>query len=233
MRARTRKNDRPGRPIADPSRDTRALLLNAATGLFAQQGVAATTFATIAHRAGLTSAMVHYYFPDRDQLLDAVVDERLVPFIHAVWDPVAPSLPPRELVAGVVHRLLQQITLAPWVPSTWMREILTDGGLLRQRIFRRLPFDKLRQVAHAIANAQKNQTVNPDVDPLLLVFSAFGLVMLHAATMKMWSEVFQRPQLNTEELQRHITGLLLEGLHADISHQPRSAPHSRTGRHKP
>ncbi len=150
-----------GRPLADPDRDTRALLLKAATELFAEQGVAATSFSTIARRAGLTPAMVHYHFDDREQLIDAVVDERLVPFITNVWDPVQPGEAPAEILRGVVQRLLEQIQQAPWVPSTWMREILNEGGLLRSRILRRLPIEKVRVVGRAIARGQASGTVNP------------------------------------------------------------------------
>ncbi|WZB75538.1 TetR/AcrR family transcriptional regulator [Achromobacter insuavis] len=60
-------------------------LLDIATDLFATQGVAATRLAHIAERAGFTSAMLHYYFKSRDQLLDAVVLERVVPVIGYVW----------------------------------------------------------------------------------------------------------------------------------------------------
>ena len=67
------------------------LLLTAATDLFAEHGVAATSFTTIARRARLTPAMIHYYFADRDQLIDALVDERFVPFIAYVWGPVEPG----------------------------------------------------------------------------------------------------------------------------------------------
>ena len=67
-RKRTRSTEGPGRPFADPDWDTRTQLLNAAAELFAEQGVAATSFTTIARRAGLTPAMVHYHFSDREQL---------------------------------------------------------------------------------------------------------------------------------------------------------------------
>ncbi len=201
-----------GRPLADPDRDTRALLLNAATELFAEHGVAATSFSTIARRAGLTPAMVHYHFDDREQLIDAVVDERLVPVITYVWDPVQPGDAPAEILRGVVHRLLEQIQQAPWVPSTWMREILNEGGLLRGRMLRRLPIEKVRIVGEAIARGQASGTVNRDLDPLLVVFSTLGLVMLHMATIRVWAEVFQRPPLDVSTMQRHITGLLLQGL---------------------
>ena len=89
----------PGRPATDPLHDARNLLLAAATSLFAKQGVAATTFANIAQEAGLTPAMVHYYFKDREQLLDAVVDERLAPLIVSVWKPVSELDRPSELIS--------------------------------------------------------------------------------------------------------------------------------------
>jgi hypothetical protein len=41
---------------------TRESLLDAAVALFAEQGVAATSSAKIAARAGVTPAMVHYHF---------------------------------------------------------------------------------------------------------------------------------------------------------------------------
>ncbi len=201
-----------GRPVADPDRDTRALLLNAATELFAEHGVAATGFSTIARRAGVTPAMVHYHFHDREQLIDAVVDERLVPLITYVWDPVQPGDVPEDILRGVVKRMLEQIQQAPWVPSTWMREILNEGGLLRGRMLRHLPVEKVRVVGRAIARGQAAGTVNHDLNPLLVVFSTLGLVMLHMATLNIWAEVFNRPPLDLKAMQRHITGLLLRGL---------------------
>src|ERR1035438_4588675 len=184
MSGRAHRSDRPGRPVASPHRDARELLISAATDLFAEHGVAATSFSTIAKRAGLTSAMVHYYFADREQLLDVVVDERLCPFIDYVWGPVKPGGDPAEVIAGVVTRLLRGIERAPWVPSTWLREILNEAGLLRGRALRRIPFDKVRIVAKAIREGQASQALNPDVNPLLVVFSMLGLVMLHMATVK-------------------------------------------------
>ena len=207
-----RTTERPGRPLANPDRDTRALLIRAAAELFAEQGVAATTLTTIARRAGLTPAMVHYHFKDRDQLVDAVVDERLAPLISYVWSPLSADDDPATMLVGVVERLLEQIERAPWIPSTWMREVLNENGLLRSRLLRRLPFDKISQFSQAIASAQANGNVNPNLEPLLVVFSTLGLVMVHMATRELWTEAFQRPPLDRKAIQRHIAGLMLHGL---------------------
>ena len=201
-----------GRPRARDQRDARELLLNGATELFAANGVAATTLLMIAKQAGFTPAMLHYYFENRDQLLDAVVDERVMRFISHVWDPVLPEAEPLVAIPELVGRLLDIIERMPWVPPLWVREVLNEGGLLRERVQRRLPYEKVKWLGSAIAGGQANGTLNPDVDPLLAVSSTVGLVMLHAATIKPWAEQFGRGPLARQSLQRHITGLLVDGL---------------------
>ena len=212
MKTRSKSIRPPGRPSATGKYDAREYLLDAATELFAVQGVAATTFATIAKRAGLTPAMLHYYFKDRDQLLDAVVQERLLRLVSGVWDPVDPGADASESIRGIVERLLEGIEKMPWIPSTWMREVLNEDGLLRERILRHLPYQKVQSVATAIASGQKQESLNPDLDPLLTVFSTLGLVMLHMASVKMWAQAFHREPLSRQSIQRHVTGLLLDGL---------------------
>ena len=202
----------PGRPIASIDGETRQLLLGTATELFAEQGVAATTFALIAQRAGLTPAMMHYYFADRDALIDAVVHERLAPLIASVWDPVRPHDSAPTILRGVVERLLEGIERNPWLPSTWMREVLNEGGLLRDRVLRRLPLERVRLVGQAMIKGQKDGTVHADLDPILIVFSALGLVMLHSATARFFAEIFHRDVPARKTLQRHITGVLLHGI---------------------
>ena len=202
----------PGRPTTTSGLYAREKLLEAATELFAKQGVAATTFAMIAERAGLTPAMLHYYFSDREQLLDAVVEERLSPLIAAVWGPVAAGEGPAELMRGIVERMLAGIEEMPWVPSTWMREVLNEGGLLRGRVLRHLPFEKIRALSRSVAKAQAAGMANAEIDPGLIVFSLIGLVMMHMATINLWAEVFARKAPGREALSRHITGLLIRGL---------------------
>jgi TetR/AcrR family transcriptional regulator len=212
VKTRSKSVRSPGRPAATGRYDAREHLLNAATELFAVQGVAATTFAMIAKRARLTPAMLHYYFKDRDQLLDAVVEERLLRLVSHVWNPVEVGADAAESIRGIVERLLERIEKMPWIPSTWMREVLNEDGLLRERILRHLPHDKVQSVAEAIVAGQKRKSLNLELDPLLTVFSTLGLVMLHVASVKVWTQAFHREPLSRQSIQRHVTGLLLDGL---------------------
>jgi TetR/AcrR family transcriptional regulator len=187
--------------------------LSAAVELFAQQGVAATTFAMIAERAALTPAMLHYYFEDRERLLDAVVQERMAPVIARVWEPVTADTPATVLIRGVVERLLDGIERMPWIPSTWIREVLNEGGMLRTRVLRHVPFDKVRIVSAAIQREQAARKLSRNVDPVLIIFSVLGLVMVHCATVRFWADTFHQQAPTRTVLQRHITSLLIDGLH--------------------
>jgi len=210
---------RPGRPAARLKRDARDLLLAAATELFAMHGVAATSFAMIAKRAGLTPAMVHYYFLNRGQLLDSVAEERIVPLIALVWGPVNAGDSPAEIVRGVVERMLAGIEQMPWIPSTWMREVLNESGLLRSRVIRHLPFDKLKILGQSVAGGQAGNAINANLNPGLIVFSTIGLVMVHLATVLFWAEIFESEPPNNEALRLQITSLLLNGLKPGASAQ--------------
>lgn len=217
----------PGRPLAGAEGQTREMLLEAATRLFAERGVAATTFALIAERAGLTPAMVHYYFRDRDALIDAVVNERLAPLILSVWEPVQPGDPAPAILRGVIERLLAGIERHPWVPSTWMREVLNEDGLLRGRVLRHLPLDKVRLLGEAMLRGQKTGSVHADLDPVLIIFSTLGLAMLHSATVRFFAEIFHREVPDRKTLQRHITALLLHGVERDVPLSRQTAGHTR------
>lgn len=210
--AKTRSRRSPGRPARRLDLAARDRLMGAATNLFAEHGVAATTFALIAKSAGLTPAMMHYYFRDRDHLLDAVTEERLAPLIASVWGPVEPGAEPAEIIRGVVKRMLEGIARMPWIPAVWMREVLNEGGLLRSRMVRTFPFDKVRLLTESIAHGQACDAINQDLDPVLIVFSALGLVMMHSATVQFFAGVFHREPPDEQTICRHVTALLLHGL---------------------
>ncbi|MDN0075191.1 TetR/AcrR family transcriptional regulator [Crenobacter sp. SG2303] len=207
----------PGRPAADQAHpDLREQLLDAATALFADEGIAATTMGKIAAQAGVTPAMVHYYFTNRDQLLDAVVDERVMRIVAYVWGGTvgqgeADAL---ELVIGLVERLIDSAEHQPWLPPLWVREVLNEGGLLRERMLSRLPFDRLQWLAERVAVGQRAGQINPAIEPRLVFLSVLGLTLLPLATARTWQRVPPLAGLGRDALQRHVVALLMSGLAA-------------------
>ncbi|HYL01006.1 MAG TPA: TetR/AcrR family transcriptional regulator [Steroidobacteraceae bacterium] len=197
-----------GRPPQGTTADARAQLLDAALVLFAEHGVAGTTIAGIAARAGVTPAMVHYYFSNRGRLLDAVAQERLRQIVTAVWSPVVETDEVVPMLRGLVQRILSATELHPWLPSLWLREVVSEGGQLRERLLRILPFEYVRHLIGAVASAQSRGEVSPLLEPRLVLLSVLGLTFLPLATMRLWQAVPVLQGVEREDVARHAEALL-------------------------
>lgn len=79
--------DRPARVVKDPD-VRRDEIVAAARELFAEQGVVGTTFNDIARRVGVTRGLVYHYFPEKQALVEHVLDEWTEEFVTELraWD---------------------------------------------------------------------------------------------------------------------------------------------------
>lgn len=196
--------------------DVRARLLDAAVRLFAEQGVAGTAVAEIAARAGVTSAMVHYYFKTKDQLLDAVVAEKLVgEFIASVAGALdRGGFDPLALVEQLVWRIVEASDAWPWLPPLWVREVISQGGALRDKLIQRVDLGKPARFKAGIAAAQKAGRVNPGIHPQLTFMSIMALTMLPLSMAKDWDRIPLIGRVSKQDLGRHVVALLKHGLAA-------------------
>lgn len=203
-----------GRPTAE-SPDLRPQLLDAAIACFARSGIAATSLRAIAAEAGVTPALLHYYFGDKDQLLQAVVDERLQPVFGAIRTAI---LGADDDVAGLVAAFVRGMTTAieqhPWLPPLWVREVLCEGGALRGLLLDsqmpRLP----QLLAQRFEQARQAGRLNADLDPRLLVTSLMGLTLFPAAGAPIWRRVFDADDIDGAAMHDHAIALLDRGIEA-------------------
>lgn len=194
--------------------DVRAKLLAAAVVRFAEHGVAGTTVAEIAARAQVTSAMVHYYFKTKDQLLDAVVEEKLVgefiAFVVGALDAAEPD--PCVLTERLVRRIVAASDRMPWLPPLWIREVISEGGALRQKLIRRINLEHPERFKTRIAAAQKRGRVNPELNPQLLFMSIIALTMVPLSMVRSWDRIPLIGKITKADLTRHVLALLRHGL---------------------
>lgn len=203
---------RPGRP-AQGDADLREHLLDAALAAFASDGVRATSLKSIAARAGVTPALVHYYFGSRDALQGAVIEERFMQVALALRGLLgAPDQPPRELISGFVAGVHALVERFPWLPVIWVREILTEGGALRELLVSRIAPMVPQALAERFARAQSRGEINPRLDPRFLVVSLIGLTLFPLAAEGIWRRVFPDGALDHALLRRHTLALLDSGL---------------------
>ncbi len=210
--ARTTKPRAPGRP-AGKSADQRERLLDAAIACFVRQGISATSLRAIASEAGVTPALLHYYFGDKAQLVDALVEERMLAGFATLRERVlAAGDDVADTVAAFVCGVTEVMKVYPWWPQLWVREVLCEGGALRDLLVTRIAPQITRTIVARFAAAQARGALNADLDPRLLMTSLVGLTLLPAAGAPIWRALFDAEDLGLDDVRRHAIALLDRGL---------------------
>jgi TetR/AcrR family transcriptional regulator len=207
-----REPRRPGRPRADET-NQRERLLDAAVACFAADGVAATSLRSIALKAGVTPALVNYYFGSKEQLLDAFIAERVAPAVQVLRESLLEAGDdPRALLGAFVRGIHGVVERFPWWPAIWVREVLNEKGALRDVLHKIIAPQVTQLLARTLVDAQKRGAISADLDPRLLVVSLVGLTMFPLAAEHIWRRIFPAGDIDRAVLLRHTLALLDHGL---------------------
>lgn len=210
--ARTRA---PGRPRLAGT-DQQARIIDAALGCYVRQGIGATSIRDVAAEAGVTPALVHYYFGDARQLLEQVVAHRLMPVFHVIRDAVLTGggSGPGAMVIALVDAVFAAVRAHPWWPALWVREVVSEGGALRDLLVTRVAPELAQAIARRFALAQAEGKLNRGLDPRLVLVSLLGLTLFPAAGAPIWRRIFDAGDLDMEAVRAHALALLDRGLEA-------------------
>jgi AcrR family transcriptional regulator len=225
----SRRKRAPGRPAGGRSEEPsaqRAQLLDAAIACFVRKGIAATSLRDIAQEAQVTPSLLHYYFGDKAQLQTALAEERLLPLIAQLRAPLEQAGDDiAALIAGFVAGVGRIAAAHPWLPALWVREVLCEGGALREFLFERIGPAIPLMMARRFAAAQARGELNEDLDPRLLMVSLVGLTLFPIAGAPIWRRLFAddptTASLDFDTLRRHTLALLDRGLALDPLPAPR------------
>ena len=101
-------------------------ILAAAEHEFLTKGYDGARTTSIAHSAGVTHAMLHYYFRTKEQLFERIVDEKFATVSNAMFAILGdPSLPLIERLKGGIEAHFDFIALNPMLPRFIINEIIT------------------------------------------------------------------------------------------------------------
>jgi len=124
-------------------------------------------------------------------------------------------------VRGLLTRMLDVTQKFPYVPALWLREIVQEGGALRERVLEHLPRERIAAFRRTVTRAQARRDIPRDISPDLLFISILALVMLPQATARIWREVNPSVTVDRAHLERHVTALVMHGLASESA--PRAA----------
>ena len=168
MTARTSR--RPGRPARRrPRADVRDRLLEEAGRLFGREGVGRVSLRQIADAAGVTPAMVHYYFGDKQGLCAAMLGRALARILEGARKLDRLD----ELPALMVGALAAE----PWIPPLLVQEVFSEGGRYRDRFVAEYASDMTRIVPELVRAEIERGRFRDDLDPRLALLSLIGMIM--------------------------------------------------------
>jgi Transcriptional regulator len=204
---------RPGRPRGGKRvTASREQLLDLALDLFSRQGIARTSLNAIAKEAGVTPAMLHYYFNSREQLLDAMIEERFLPLrnrIGAIFaeNPDSPVTALTQMVE-VLADLAQQ---HHWFAPLWMQEVIGEMPVLRTHLHARFGDDKYQATLATVKRWQQEGKLNPELAPELLFTTLLSLVLVPFSRMRNDERLHT---LSRESVVRHVLAVIGHGIGA-------------------
>jgi AcrR family transcriptional regulator len=180
----------------------------------------------------VTPALVHYYFGNRDQLLDEIVTERIAPLVTTLGQRLSESDADAASTARTFVRAIVAILAEhEWLPPLWIREVLTENGALRERLLARIAPQIAPRLARRFADARREGVLNAGLDPRLTVVSLIGLTIFPLAAQSIWRRLFDADDIDAEALTQHTLALLEGGLGARARPRPRkTAPRRPHGK---
>ena len=169
--------------------ESRAAILKAAVGEFAEHGIAGARTDAIARAAHVNKALLYYYFKDKDALYEAVLDH-VFSGLRAQVTPVLDSdLPPRQKMLEYLGAYFDYIAANPRFPRVvqgeWVRSG-AKGSAAMQRVARkyfRPIFEKLSEVLQEGIRTGEFRAVNP-MDFLPSVVAVIVFYFTTAPVMK-------------------------------------------------
>lgn len=109
---------------SDESLDTEQMILQAAEREFMSKGFAGARTIAIAEAAGVTHAMLHYYFRTKEKLFDRILRDKITLLKSALVDSVSDlNLSLEEMIRNVIDKHLDFMYDNPELPSFIIREM--------------------------------------------------------------------------------------------------------------
>jgi AcrR family transcriptional regulator len=158
---------RPGRPTRQQEgTDPREALLDAAARVFAGHGP--HSLRAVAAAAGVTPAMVHYYFGDKRGLDDALLERALARVLERVSQV--------RRFDDLPGTLAQAFGADPWIAPLLVREVLSESGRFRARFIERYAAHVGRLVPGMLRAEIASGKLRSDLDPKLAFISLLGMM---------------------------------------------------------
>lgn len=209
----------PGRPKAEHgTADARQQLIATAAHLFGEQGYSATSLRQVARGAGVTPAMVAYYFKDKPGLLEAVTIsglEKMLAMVRSVVEGESAKgfEATEDFLPRFIRAYLATIHANPWIPQILLREVISRDTPLRQLFIDRFAKKVVDLVPPKVAAEMSSGRLRGDLDPRYTLLSLIGMCLFPYLVQPVLGPLlgYQFDEDFKQSYTRHTLELFLQG----------------------
>lgn len=180
-------------------------IMDSAASLFAREGYPTAKMQDIAKACGATKSMLYHYFPTKDDLLFAMLEEHLQRVIGGMKEVMAAPATPRERMLAMVHVYTQKSA------QSRRRHMIAMNDVKYLPKAKQGPLTALqKQVTEVMA--QLLREVNPGLPED--VYKPYAMMLIG---MLNWADIWYKPggMMKPQELCDRMSRLFLKGFLAE------------------
>jgi AcrR family transcriptional regulator len=197
-----------------PRSDLAPRIVEAARERFLHQGVDGASLREIAREAGTSIGMVYYYFPSKDDLLLAVIEEVYGALAADLRRALAPDAPFEERLQRFYTRVGAMSDREFTVIRIVLREALVSSERLK-KVFERFTAEggHVPAMANALIEGMQSGAVRADIHPLIALAVSFTVGFMPVLARKVALGALPELELPPpEEMAAQLTRALLQGI---------------------
>jgi AcrR family transcriptional regulator len=200
-----------------PKSDIDVRILHAARERFLNQGVDGASLRAIAKDAGTSIGMIYYYFPSKDELFLAVVEEVYERVLADLSAALGSDVPVVERIRRLYERVGRLDAEELMVLRLVVREALVSSTRL-ERIFERFQRGHIPLVLRTVADGVADGTLDRQRHPLLLLAALISLGTVPQILARVFSGRLPLGRVaEGADLAQELVQLLLSGVGGSAS----------------
>lgn len=185
---------------------TRATILEAAEQVFAEKGYAAARLDDVARRVGIRRASMVYYFRDKRELHDAVLDDIFGELLDRYRNALSAPVPLPARIEAVIDAWVRYVAERPAV-ARLLLWASADNSQEQSAVATAQTEAVLSALVSAIEQGQREGCFHP-IDPLHFIFTIVGATVFFVAAIPHIVRNLPFDPLSPEQLEAHHNELL-------------------------
>lgn len=189
--------------------------------LFLKQGYAATSTTQIAHEAGCTQALVHYYYRTKENLFRQIFLEQIEAGLNVIGRSLVDTESFEDFLKNAISTYFDALTANPRLPFFVLEELVTNSerrAYLRENFVKRPAYVFFYMQFTTIVKREQEAGRLAMVEPFDIMMSIVSLTVFTFLTLPMYRDMLSRTDEEVAAFISHrkqeVTRLVLQGLRA-------------------